>query len=181
MGSSLSWGNSFGKAWGASFGQGDAITLTPARYDNINLFYSAVIGQTTQNIEPTLVVNNSVFLGAYLVGFPPANFAPPWARQPMPSPEEQPREATQVTETPRQPMPPPEEQLRVAFQVTEAPRATMVVTGGQPRVTFQITEISRAPMPPIEEQSRGVFQVTETPRGAMVVTENSRQPFDLSV
>ena len=78
--------------------------VTPARYDNTNVFYSAVIVQTDRQIAPPLVVNVNIFFGPYLISFPPADFKPPWAREPMPPIEEQPRGALQVTETARTPL-----------------------------------------------------------------------------
>jgi len=83
--------------------------VTPARYDNTNVFYAATL--TPGIVAPARYNNINVFFGAYLISFPPANFTPPWARQSMPPPEEQPRGVFQITETPRMPL-----------IVTESPR-----------------------------------------------------------
>jgi hypothetical protein len=96
-------------------------TLTPARYNNTNVFYSATIVQTDRKIEPPLVVSVNIFFNAYIVGFPPANFKPPWAREPMPPIEEQARDALQVTETPRTSMT-ITQNPRQPFQESSAPR-----------------------------------------------------------
>ena len=61
MGSSLSWGNSFGKAWGTSFGLGDAVTLTPARYDNVNIFYLPLVTQPQELVQDARFNNTNAF------------------------------------------------------------------------------------------------------------------------
>ena len=112
-------------------------TLTPARYNNSNVFYSAVIVQTDPKIEPPLTVNANIFFGAYLISFPPANFKPPWSRQPMPPPEEQPREAFQVTQTPREPLV-VTENPRQSFQESSTPRQSFQESS-TPRQSFDFS------------------------------------------
>ena len=112
-------------------------TVTPARYNNSNVFYSAVIVQTDPKIEPPLTVNANIFFGAYLISFPPANFKPPWSRQPMPPPEEQPREAFQVTQTPREPLV-VTENPRQSFQESSTPRQSFQESS-TPRQSFNFS------------------------------------------